>query len=238
LFASGRVTNAQVSAYQRLDIGAGNVENLALQLRPGVDVSGQIYLDGQAPQNFRVQSIRVNLTPADGIPVNSVNATSDEGGKFVLRDVAGGRYRLSITGAQGGAYVAAGKYGGFEALGEPVDVDGEGIPVNLLIGFSSARIETVVENSGRPYSGATVVLVPSNRSRTDLFKTATSGADGKVAFSNVPPGVYKLFAWEVVKQGAYQDAAFMDRYEDRGHPVHVEKSGTASDTHLQVIRAQ
>jgi hypothetical protein len=57
-----------------------------------------------------------------------------------------------------------------------------------------------------------------------------------VAFSNVPPGDYKLFAWETVKQGAYQDATFMERFEDRGHAVRVEKGGLASDSHLQVIR--
>jgi hypothetical protein len=161
-----------------------------------------------------------------------------ESGAFVLRDVAGARYRVSVSGASGGAYVIDAKYGGFSVLAEPAQMDTEGIPLQILIGFSPGKVETVVENGGRPFAGATVVLIPATRSRTDLYRTARSGSDGKTAFSNVPPGDYKIFAWETVKQNAYQNASFMDRYEDRGHLVHVDKGGTATDTHLQVIRSE
>jgi hypothetical protein len=236
LYASGRVSNVQLTANMRLDVGAGNIESIGVDLRQGVDVPGQIYTEGQVPEGFNARSIRVTLNPAENLPVNSVSATHGERGAFTMRDVAGARYRLSVP-SQGTAYVVDAKYGGTSALTEPVQIDGGGIPLQILIGFSPGRVETVVENAGKPFAGATVVLIPNTRSRTDLYRTATSSAEGKANFANVPPGDYKLFAWEAVKQGAYQDATFMEQVEDRGHPVHVEKGGIASDTHLSVIKA-
>ncbi|HEX5000181.1 MAG TPA: carboxypeptidase-like regulatory domain-containing protein, partial [Terriglobia bacterium] len=120
LYASGRVGGATVSTNMRLDVGGGNVDNLALDLRQGVDVVGQIYTESQAPENFRAQSMRISLTPADNLPVSSVNAQMlSDSGAFVLRDVAPARYRLTVS-RQGGAYVSDARYGGINILGEAV----------------------------------------------------------------------------------------------------------------------
>jgi hypothetical protein len=239
LFASGGSGNTRLTAHIRLDIGGGNIDNLALDLRQGVDVPGQIYTEGQAPENFNANSVRIILEPADNLGgrVNNVTSTPGERGAFVLSNVAGARYRVTAPSSQGVAYVIDAKYGGLSALTEPLLIDSEGVQLQVLVGFSPGRVETVVEHSGKPFPGASVVLIPNARTRSDLYRTATSGADGKVTLSNVPPGDYKLFAWETVKQGAYRDATFMDRFEDRGHPVRVEKGGLATDSHLQVIRA-
>jgi hypothetical protein len=235
------VSNVDLTANVRLDVGYGNIENLALDLRQGVDVPGQIYTETQPPENFRANSISVSVVPVDNLPapVRAINARVSESGSFVIQNVAGTRYRVNVTGASGGGYVVDAKYGGFNALAEPVQIDTEGIPLQILIGFNPGKVETVVENAGRPFAGASVVLIPANRARVDLYKgPVRSGSDGKATFSNVPPGDYKLFAWETVKQNAYQNATFMDRYEDRGHLVHIDKGGTATDTHLQVIRSE
>jgi hypothetical protein len=88
----------------------------------------------------------------------------------------------------------------------------------------------------KPQQGIITVLVPQDRGRLDLYKTANSGAEGKVSFANVPPGDYKIFAWEEVKQGAWQDALYMEKFEEKGRLVHVEKAG-ASNENIAVIKS-
>jgi hypothetical protein len=72
--------------------------------------------------------------------------------------------------------------------------------------------------------------------RIDLYRTSNSGAEGKISFANVPPGDYKLFAWEEIKQGAWQDVAYMEKFEDKGRLVHIEKAGASNET-IQVIKS-
>jgi hypothetical protein len=89
----------------------------------------------------------------------------------------------------------------------------------------------------KPQQGVFTVLIPHDRGRFDLYKTTNSGADGKVSFSNVPPGDYKIFAWEEVKQRAWQDPLYMEKFEDMGRLIHVEKAGSSSEN-VQVIKAE
>jgi hypothetical protein len=78
----------------------------------------------------------------------------------------------------------------------------------------------------------------------DAYFAATTDRNGQYAFSNVPPGRYKLFAWEDVPAGAYQYPDFIRRYEDRGQtitvPTPTEQSlrWTAHSRELAIMSAQ
>ena len=61
--------------------------------------------------------------------------------------------------------------------------------------------------------------------RAELFRSATSDASGQIHLDNVVPGNYKLFAWEVVENGQWQDPDFLRLYEERGKPVHISEGG-------------
>jgi hypothetical protein len=50
----------------------------------------------------------------------------------------------------------------------------------------------------------------------------------------VTPGQYKLFAWESVEQGEWQDPAFIGTYESAGRPIHIYE-GTNENVQLPVI---
>jgi hypothetical protein len=133
-------------------------------------------------------------------------------------------------------YLYAGVYAGENALNTPILVADEGTPLSLQIGFVPGRIEGVVMDRDKPQQGLLTVLVPKDRGRIDLYRTSNSGAEGKISFANVPPGDYKLFAWEEIKQGAWQDVAYMEKFEDKGRLVHIEKAGASNET-IQVIKS-
>jgi hypothetical protein len=85
--------------------------------------------------------------------------------------------------------------------------------------------------------GVITVLVPSARGRVDLYQTANSNKDGKVTFSNVPPGDYKLFAWEEIQSGAWYDPVLMEKFEDKGRLIHLEKAGAVTEN-VQMVRSE
>jgi hypothetical protein len=237
--ANGRLDNTQWTAIDRVDVAAGgNISGISLALRPGSEINGQIYVDGQTPEGFQASSLRVQLQSADELPgVGNVQAQVSQDGSFVLRDVApGARYRVRMTNIPSGGYLLAARVGGENPLSQPVAMQG-GVPLQLQIGFAAGRIEASVMELDKPVSGIVTVLVPNDRGRIDLYRTANSAKDGKVAFANIPPGDYKLFAWEEVKTGAWQDPIYMEAFEDKGRPIHVDKAGALTET-IQVIKSE
>lgn len=104
-------------------------------------------------------------------------------------------------------------------------------PIEILMRTDPASIDGSVSGSNQErVAGATVVLVPAagRRENTALYQTARSDSQGQFEFSIVPPGPYKVFAWESVPDGAYQNAAFVAKFEERGIPVTVTARASAT----------
>ena len=51
---------------------------------------------------------------------------------------------------------------------------------------------------------------------------------------SLTPGEYKLFAWESVEPGAWQDPAFIAAYESAGRTIQIYE-GTSENLQLPVI---
>ena len=72
-----------------------------------------------------------------------------------------------------------------------------------------------------------MVLIPESglRFRVD-HQFTPSDAAGRFRFEAIPPGDYKVFAWEEVERGQWQDPDFVRNYEGAGKPVRIEQGGT------------
>lgn len=84
-----------------------------------------------------------------------------------------------------------------------------------------------------------VTLIPdeSHRSTLRLFKTANTDQNGHFTIRGVRPGEYKIFAWEMVESGAYQDPDFLKPYESAGETVSIKESARET-VQLKLIPAQ
>jgi hypothetical protein len=234
LIAVQQAQNQIYSTRVRLEVGQGGVQGLNLGVRPGVELPGQIYLDGTPPTNFQMDRLRVNLNSQDDLPIGNSNAQVDATGKFTLTNVPAMSYRINLQGLPAGAYLIAGRFGTADALGEPLQVD-QSSQLALQIGFAPGQVGVTVSDSvGQPFAGAITVLIPAVRNRVDLYKTVTSDQSGQVVFTGVAPGDYKVIAWEDVPQGAYLNADYVQPYEDRGQSVHVDRTSSIS-AQLKVI---
>jgi hypothetical protein len=103
-------------------------------------------------------------------------------------------------------------------------------PLTIVIGTRPGALEgRVVDDNQQPVHGATVVLIHDNNLRYRVNEAFVfSEVSGRFEFQNVPPGNYKLFAWENIDRGAWQDPEFMRGFETRGLSVRVEEAARES----------
>jgi hypothetical protein len=102
--------------------------------------------------------------------------------------------------------------------------------LTITIGSNAGTLNgRVVDDRQQPAPGTTVVLIHDNGLRYRVNENSTfSDPAGRFELQSVPPGDYKLFAWEKIERGAWQDPEFMRPFEDRGLSVHVEEGGKVS----------
>jgi hypothetical protein len=75
---------------------------------------------------------------------------------------------------------------------------------------------------GTTSRGAQVALVPlAHRENRALYIGTTADSMGNFNLRGVGPGEYRLIAWQNAPNGAYENAAFLSKYENQGQTITV-----------------
>jgi hypothetical protein len=225
-----------------IEVGSADINNVALVLQPGFNMTGRLSIDGQAPSETAGKNIQINLrdpqVAGPGFPPTG-GTVRPEDGVFTLNGVNPGNYQINVTNLPRNTYVKSAVLAGADVLNSGLHVDGEprGI-LDIQIGRNPGTFDaTVFDDNQEPAISATVVLVPdpARRQRPEAYRYASTNDSGHVHLDNVIPGDYKVFAWDDVEVTSWQDPEFIRTYEDRGKAVRILESGTASGE-LRVIR--
>ena len=98
--------------------------------------------------------------------------------------------------------------------------------LEIVLSTNAGQVDgTIVDAAGKPVSGVQAVLIPDRlRNRTELFKTATSGANGRFTMRGISPGDYKLFAWEDIEPFSYFDSDVLRLFEALGKTVRIQEN--------------
>jgi hypothetical protein len=223
-----------------VDVGAADVENLTVIVGPGVDIPGRLVWED--PTGGKGTTPRVYLQPKEeGIFYGGGMGEVKAEGGFTLKNVSDGDYRVNLADAPETCYLKSARLGGDDVLQDGLSISGGKIPgvLEIVLNCNGGTIEGVVLNDQQqPVTSARVVLVPDveRRSQTQLFKTTSPDQYGRFTLKGIAPGDYKLFAWEEVEYGAYEDPDFLKRYEDRGKAVSVAE-GSRETVSLSLIPA-
>jgi hypothetical protein len=240
--------SAGTSAILPIDVPAQDVENLTVILKSPYSLAGRIAVEGTDPANtpWDMQRSRVFFVrdpdllglPAGRFggprPVAPQPGVPSLDGNFVLNGFGDGSYRVRVGGLPLTAYVKAIRFGARDVLNEGIVFDnppqGE---LEIVIGRDGGTLQGMTLNGrSEPVMNAIVALVPDTPSRASahLYKTAASDSSGGFTMKGIAPGNYKVFAWEDVIAGAWQDPEFIGIYEGKGKPV------TFSDSAMQQIQ--
>jgi hypothetical protein len=70
-----------------------------------------------------------------------------------------------------------------------------------------------------------------------MYKQATTDQYGRFELRGIPPGGYKLFSWDQVENGAWQDPEFLTPFEEKGEQVKLQE-GDQKTVNLTAIKTK
>ena len=98
----------------------------------------------------------------------------------------------------------------------------------VVLAPTAGDITGTVQNShGDPAASVQVTAVPTSGSlRKDMNKLVTTDAMGNFTLHGLPPGEYKIFAWEEVETNAWMDHDYRQPFETQSVSAKVDASTT------------
>jgi hypothetical protein len=217
----------------RVDVGSRDVEGVTVSISPGREVRMRILVDGQVAvgSGMRLQLRSKESFLSVGLAGPSI--TGDASGTYVFADVPDSVYSIVPSGIPANSYVSDIRAGANSVYDSGLVLLGGGSPgtIDVLVSSGAQSVRGVVRSAeGGPVASANVVLAPppSRRQNSQLYRTFRTNADGEFTLNNIPPGDYKLFAWQSLPNTAHMNAAFMAKYESLGRAITLAGGGNPS----------
>ena len=233
------VAQAPGPAQQRLtartpvDVGNGDVGNVSVRLQPPLALSGIVTVDSTQP-NVRMGSLRLTFTPTEtgqGRNGPAQNAQISDDGTFQAT-LAADAYIVEGGGLPDGYYLKSVKLAGREMPDATLDLNYGGGQVEVVLAPTAGDVTGVVQNShGDAATSVQVTAVPVTGSlRRDMNKLVTTDANGNFTLHGLPPGEYKIFAWEEVETNAWMDRDYRQPFDNLSASAKVDASTTPTVT--------
>jgi Carboxypeptidase regulatory-like domain len=213
-------------AFQNIEVGNADVDGANLTIAPGTTLSGRVTWEGQP--SLDGDFLMVFLRGADRGYGFSQPARVSATGSFALNDVFDGRYRLAIAGQSKDCYLKEVRYGATDGLADGFNVSrGTNASLEVTISSRGARIEgSVTDKDNHPVTGVWAVLLPVGepRGQDRLSQKVATDQYGHFLLRGIPPGRYKVFCWDEVEDGAWEDPDFLKAFENQGQEVSLKEA--------------
>jgi len=230
-----------------VEVRNGDIEGITMPLATGVSLPVKITLEGEPPKNLPDLTLLNVMLYRDPtlIGAPAMNAPG-RGAAPTIPNLSPGDYRIyiqpllnPINGTDPltppaqwqSAYVKSIRLGEAEVLNGGLKYSPQADQVlEVVIGTNPGTLEgQVLNDQKQAIPSAAVVLfaeTPAARiTRTDMFRVSSTDRAGKFQIKGLPPGDYKVFAWEGLDKDAWLDPDFV-RNESRGQSVHIEEGKT------------
>ena len=227
--AKSKTGDQESIAYRRIElrpvlIAPDRGYGMTLSLAPPLSMNGRLLIQSTEAVDLRQASVTLISTDPDLPSPRNVFPRMD--GQFTFNGVSPGTYVLDISGLPQDLYLKDARLGEQRVLEEPMTIEKHppATGLQILLAADGGRMQVAVRDAkGQSRSGAHVVLVPdlARRSRREQYRVATSDENGQAMLRGIPPGTYKLFAWEKVEPNAYLNSDYLQLYEEFGLPLKI-----------------
>lgn len=192
-----------------------------LVLQPGMTVSGQVVLEGGAGAPPNLTRMSLNVAPvglqAFGDMAMPPPAPVDANGRFTIRGIMPGRYRIAAAGGVPSGYtLRSAVFGGQDVLDIPFELTGTEHLSGGLVTFTTQTTEvtgSVQDASSQPVAGVTVIAFSAEERfwtpQSPRIRAVRPASDGRYVLKNLPPGDYRLVALADVEPGQWFDPEFL-----------------------------
>ena len=230
----------QYSGRTDVDVGSANLGGIILSLGSGIQLHGRFRTDSDAKLDFARLNLWLQPQPSDNSP-GAGGAQVKPDGTFVIENLYDGNYKLRVGGFPEEYYIKSAKLGGIDVLETGLNISHSQVvgQLEIILTLEGGRVDGTVLEDQKPFGDALVVLVPDPplRNHQELYSLKSSDSLGRFSMLGLPPGDFKLFAWETVDGVDYNDPDYIKTYENHGTRVHIE-ARRQQNVQLEVIRAE
>jgi len=225
LIAQQQDNQSGAGAKIEVDVRDADVQGVVVALSPKVDVTGHVTFDGNS--TAKLSSVRISLVPEDmQAMMRSAYAQAKDDGTFTFLASADERYKLSAFGAPEEMYLRSVQAGREDVLERGFSA-GSSKTLELLFATGGKVSGTITTSDGSGEPGVTVVLIPERKlaGLVEVSRTATTDQNGKYQILGLRPGSYRVYAFEHVEAGAYEDEEWLKAFADQAHSLRVSENG-------------
>jgi len=185
----------------QVEVSNADLENVVLAPGPVFAVQGSIRVEGET--TTKPGSMRVLLSMREPGFIQP-SGTAKEDGSFVIENVSPDKYRLNIFPMPEGAFIKSIRVSGQDVTRAGLDFSsGAAGKVEVILSDKPALLDGAVERASADSMPGVVVLVPEPYNTDDLtaiVNTARNQAsvdqNGRFTIKNIPPGSYRVYAFE------------------------------------------
>jgi hypothetical protein len=209
-----------------IEIRTQDMKDVVIPLRSPVDVRGRVVITGNMKPPLGAWVGLAYMGNRLAMNTSGGGADADANGEVVVKGLPEGDYRIYPQVYSEDAFVADLKQGNRSVLKDGiVKVSGDvADEIEVVLAPNPGRVSgTVLYRDGKKSGETTVVLVPepSLRSNPIRFRTFPTRESNTFNMLAIPPGSYKIFAWENAVDNDWMDSAFLAKYENQGVDVVV-----------------
>jgi hypothetical protein len=225
---NGPSHSPRMSAAADLVVADKDINNLVLDLRPGVTVAGHVVFRGSSQQPpaalMERAGLEIRLDPVPPGPfmhwLIPSTARLDATAEFVVHDVFPGDYRISASQkASSGWFLDTTEVPGPEATGQVVQVRQHDV-TGITVTMTDQRAEitgTIMTQKGEPAPEYFILIYPSDETYWTPYSLRLRGArakqDGTFVIDGIPEGSYRLATLLDAEFGAWFEPSFLRRID-------------------------
>jgi 5-hydroxyisourate hydrolase-like protein (transthyretin family) len=239
-----------------VEMGNQNIDGLSVNMLPGGTLSGEFIFEGSLASTLTPQqksSFRVNLSRQPDIPGATLGGASTGAiapnaadNSFRMPSIFPGDFRVMVSPLINAfswtpqtladpltnMYVKAARYGNQDVLsgGLHLDTHSPDQRLQITLATGGGLQGVVLSTRNEPMSNVKVALIPNsgNPDREDLYRSAVTDASGRFKIQGIAGGDYRVFAWEDIADGAWEDADVLRAADARGKTVHINEGEQSS----------
>jgi hypothetical protein len=239
-----------------VEMGNQNIDGLSVNMLPGGTLSGEFIFEGNLASTLTPQqksSFRVNLSRQPDIPGATLGGASTGAiapnaadNSFRMPSIFPGDFRVMVSPLINAfswtpqtladpltnMYVKAARYGNQDVLsgGLHLDTHSPDQRLQITLATGGGLQGVVLSTRNEPMSNVKVALIPNsgNPDREDLYRSAVTDVSGRFKIQGIAGGDYRVFAWEDIADGAWEDADILRAADARGKTVHINEGEQSS----------
>jgi hypothetical protein len=217
------------TARATVEVSNADVDGVSLVFGASFTVQGTIKMEGN-PTNGS-SSLRVMLRGEDSAP----SGQSKPDGNFTIENVAADHYRFMVIGLPQGTYIKSIRISGQDVTRQLLDLtSGAAGNLDVVLGNKPAAISGTITKATTESLPGLVILVPEGGAPVQPEYGPVPGGpleasvdqNGAFSVANVPPGEYRVYAFEEFDRTEGYDPAYLKKFESSSEKIKLGEGDT------------